>query len=59
MTNNFFIGGFPDTVYQGSAQTVPPGAYLYIFSDGVYEVDPPEGKMWTLEDWEPTCSRTE
>lgn len=50
MTNNFFIGGFPDTVYQGSAQTVPPGAHLYIFSDGVYEVDPPEGKMWTLEE---------
>ena len=50
MTNNFFIGGFPDTVYQGSAQTVPPGTDLYIFSDGVYEVDPPEGKMWTLEE---------
>ncbi len=50
MTSNFFIGGFPDSVYQGSAETVPPGARLYIFSDGVYEVDPPEGKMWTLEE---------
>ena len=50
MTNNFFIGGFPDSVYQGSAQAVPPGARLYIFSDGVYEVDPPEGNMWTLEE---------
>jgi sigma-B regulation protein RsbU (phosphoserine phosphatase) len=50
MTHNFFIGGFPDTVYQGSSETVPPGALLYIFSDGVYEVDPPEGKMWTLEE---------
>jgi sigma-B regulation protein RsbU (phosphoserine phosphatase) len=50
MTKNFFIGGFPHRVYQGGAEAVPPGANLYIFSDGVYEVDPPEGKMWTLEE---------
>ena len=50
MTNNLFIGGLPESTYQGNATTVPPGAHLYVFSDGVYEVDPPVGNMWTLEE---------
>jgi len=50
MTNNLFIGGLPESVYHGDTTTVPPGAYLYVFSDGVYEVDPPCGNMWTLEE---------
>jgi len=49
MTNNLFIGGLPESAYQGSSVTVPAGANLYVFSDGVYEVDPPEGSMWTLD----------
>ena len=49
-TNNLFIGGLPESVYQGGAATVPPGAHLYVFSDGVYEVDPPCGNMWTLDE---------
>jgi len=50
MTNNLFIGGLPESTYQGNSTTVGPGANLYVFSDGVYEVDPPEGKMWTLDE---------
>jgi sigma-B regulation protein RsbU (phosphoserine phosphatase) len=50
MTNNLFIGGLPESAYQGSSVTVPAGANLYVFSDGVYEVDPPEGSMWTLDE---------
>jgi phosphoserine phosphatase RsbU/P len=50
MTNNLFIGGLPESVYHEDTATVPSGAYLYIFSDGVYEVDPPTGDMWTLEE---------
>ena len=50
MTNNMFIGGLPDSVYHGNAITVPPGTNLYVFSDGVYEVDPPAGNMCTLEE---------
>lgn len=42
MTNNLFIGGLPESAYQDSAITATPGANLYVFSDGVYEVDPPE-----------------
>jgi len=49
MTYNLFIGGLPDSVHHGDATTVSPGACLYVFSDGVYEVHPPEGAMWSLE----------
>lgn len=50
ITANFFIGGLPDSLYQGDAVTIPEHSRLYIFSDGVYEVDRPDGIMWTLEE---------
>ena len=50
MTENFFIGGLADSNYQSAAVEVPPGSRLYIFSDGVYEVDRPNGTMWTIEE---------
>lgn len=50
ITANFFIGGLPESVYQEDAVTVPENSRLYIFSDGVYEVDRPDGTMWTLEE---------
>ena len=50
ITNNFFIGGLPESVYQGDSATVPPGAHLYIFSDGVYEVERSEGGMWSMDE---------
>jgi phosphoserine phosphatase RsbU/P len=49
-TNNMFIGGLPESLYKGDTVNVPPGAHLYVFSDGVYEVDAPGVKMWTLEE---------
>ena len=50
ITSNFFIGGLPDSTYEGASIDVPDLAKLYIFSDGVYEVDRPNGAMWTLEE---------
>lgn len=52
ITQNFFIGGMADSTYESSSVTLPPGpARLYIFSDGVYEVDRQAGgAMWTLEE---------
>jgi sigma-B regulation protein RsbU (phosphoserine phosphatase) len=50
MTNNLFIGGLPESTYTGNRSAVTPGARLYVFSDGVYEVDPPQDPMWTLEE---------
>jgi sigma-B regulation protein RsbU (phosphoserine phosphatase) len=49
-TRNFFIGGFPGVEFSADEVTVPPEGRLYIFSDGVYEVDRPDGTMWSLED---------
>jgi sigma-B regulation protein RsbU (phosphoserine phosphatase) len=51
ITQNFFIGGMPDSTYESGAVSLPAGsARLYIFSDGAYEVDKPGGGMWTLEE---------
>ena len=48
-TQNFFIGGFPDKPFLADEILVPAHSRLYLFSDGVYEVDSPDGEMWTLE----------
>jgi sigma-B regulation protein RsbU (phosphoserine phosphatase) len=51
ITQNFFIGGMPDSTYESGAVSLPAGpARLYIFSDGAYEVDRRDGPMWTLEE---------
>jgi sigma-B regulation protein RsbU (phosphoserine phosphatase) len=52
ITQNFFIGGMADSTYESGSVTLPPGpARLYVFSDGVYEVDRQAGgAMWTLEE---------
>jgi sigma-B regulation protein RsbU (phosphoserine phosphatase) len=52
MTPNFMIGGFPKAAYTSAETTVEPGSRLYLFSDGVYEVDRPDETMWTLEELE-------
>jgi len=49
---NFFIGGFLGKPYEAGEIILPPGARLYVFSDGVYEVESPDGGMWGLEDLE-------
>ncbi|MDD5170189.1 MAG: fused response regulator/phosphatase [Syntrophales bacterium] len=52
ITENFFIGGLDSSVYTSATIEVPENSRLYIFSDGVYEVDRPDGTMWTLEELE-------
>lgn len=49
-TENFFIGGMPDSTYKSGAVALPEPARLYLFSDGAYEVDRQDGAMWTLEE---------
>jgi sigma-B regulation protein RsbU (phosphoserine phosphatase) len=39
--------------YDGASVTVAPGSRLYVFSDGVYEVQLPEGREMSLEDFIP------
>ena len=59
MTQNVFIGGFPGVAYEEAViDDVSAPARLYIFSDGAYEVDRPDGAMWTLTELETYLAKT-
>jgi sigma-B regulation protein RsbU (phosphoserine phosphatase) len=45
------IGVMPESVYPCAETQVPPGAKLYVFSDGVFEIARPDGSMWTYEEF--------
>jgi len=49
-TQNMFIGGMPDMVYNGASVTVNIPSRLYIFSDGVFEITKTDGTMWSFEE---------
>ena len=36
--------------YEAAEIDVPANSRLYLFSDGVYEVDRPDGTMWSFEE---------
>jgi sigma-B regulation protein RsbU (phosphoserine phosphatase) len=50
LNGNFFIGGLPDMNFASAEIDVPANSRLYIFSDGVYEVEQPDGTLWRLAD---------
>jgi serine phosphatase RsbU (regulator of sigma subunit) len=50
-TPNPVIGGLPEVTFQKSKHQVKGGDTLYIFSDGVYEVEKQDGSMWQLKDF--------
>jgi sigma-B regulation protein RsbU (phosphoserine phosphatase) len=45
------IGAMEDVDYQAGEMTVPAGSRLYVYSDGVYEVQMPDGREMALEDF--------
>jgi phosphoserine phosphatase RsbU/P len=47
---NMFIGAFPKVEFERSEAQVPKDSRLYLFSDGVYEVERPDGTMWSFEE---------
>jgi serine phosphatase RsbU (regulator of sigma subunit) len=50
-TRNPVIGVAPGIVFKTDTAQIPPGAMLYVFSDGVYEIVTPSGRDWDLEDF--------
>lgn len=48
---SMFIGGEPDTEYLSASYKISNFGRLYIFSDGVYEIQKPDGNIWTLEEF--------
>ncbi|MBD1863521.1 MULTISPECIES: PP2C family protein-serine/threonine phosphatase [Trichocoleus] len=43
------IGMFSDAQYVSDRCEVEAGSSLYIFSDGIYEINQPDGETWTLD----------
>jgi sigma-B regulation protein RsbU (phosphoserine phosphatase) len=45
------IGAMPDAIYKKNKHLVGEQSTLYIFSNGVYEVEKSDGSMWQFEDF--------
>ncbi len=45
------IGTWPDAAYPSRRRAIPPGADLYLFSDGVYEIARPDGSWLSFEEF--------
>ena len=43
------IGMFPDIKYVNASHLIQPGSSLYIFSDGIYEIEQTNGLSWGLD----------
>ena len=50
-TGNFVIGGMPDVSYQQGEQRIDNDALLFVFSDGVYEIEKKDGSMWRFSEY--------
>jgi serine phosphatase RsbU (regulator of sigma subunit) len=50
-TSNKAIGALPDVTYKKSKYLVGEQTTLYIFSDGVYEVEKSDGTMWQFNEF--------
>jgi len=50
-TPNFVIGGMPEITYKKREYIVGERNILYIFSDGVYEVEKSDGSMWRFQEF--------
>ncbi len=50
-TPNYVIGGMPEVIYEKKECLVGERNTLYIFSDGVYEVEKSDGSMWRYQEF--------
>jgi sigma-B regulation protein RsbU (phosphoserine phosphatase) len=57
MASNFVIGAFPHATYCMQEIEVSSPARLYVFSDGVYEVENADGVMWSIKELEEFLKR--
>jgi sigma-B regulation protein RsbU (phosphoserine phosphatase) len=48
-TPRMVLGGMPGTVYHTETRTILPGSTLFLMSDGVYEINRPDGTLWTFD----------
>ncbi|UCE52729.1 MAG: PP2C family protein-serine/threonine phosphatase [Desulfobacterales bacterium] len=50
-TPNYVIGGMPEVTYEKKECLVGESNTLYIFSDGVYEIEKSDGLMWRFQEF--------
>jgi sigma-B regulation protein RsbU (phosphoserine phosphatase) len=50
-TEGLPIGMFEEMPYTCDRTTIEPNSTLYIFSDGVYEINQPNGEVWGLDNF--------
>jgi serine phosphatase RsbU (regulator of sigma subunit) len=51
--SNVLIGMMPDYPYRADREQLAPGSSLYLFSDGVFEVEGEDGREGSLDDFLP------
>ena len=47
--SNVLIGMIAGYPYRAGSAEITPGSTLYVFSDGVFEIEPTNGSEWTLD----------
>lgn len=50
-TEGFIIGGLPDSEFEQASKRIAPGSTLYVYSDGVFELDTPQGVVRSLPEF--------
>jgi serine phosphatase RsbU (regulator of sigma subunit) len=55
--SDIIIGALPDQPYQLQTTLIPAGSSLYVFSDGVCEVETKSGEIRTLSDFVPLLAQ--
>jgi pSer/pThr/pTyr-binding forkhead associated (FHA) protein len=48
-TRNIMIGTMPAFEFESSSVEVPAGSRLYVFSDGIFEIESKDGEQWGLD----------
>jgi serine phosphatase RsbU (regulator of sigma subunit) len=48
-TRNTVIGAMPAFEFESASVEVPPGSRLYVFSDGIFEIEAKDGQQWGLD----------
>ena len=48
-TGNIIIGATTAFEFESASVEVPPGSRLYVFSDGIFEIEAKDGQQWTLD----------
>jgi sigma-B regulation protein RsbU (phosphoserine phosphatase) len=49
-TEGLPVGVLTEARYECTTVALPPDGYLYLFSDGIFEIMTEEGRVWTLRD---------